>query len=232
VVIDRLAYGASGHPQGLTSCIGGQADVAHQIVSELRSGGYTAGGHGGLPFSQVGLIGHSAGGLVAQVEAYSFHDVDALGVMSFSDRGASPRATQELAKTGVACLPSGRGYAFFGQTPSDFSQVMFANADPAVSAAATSQRLPDPCGDIASIGLALAVDAVRLKTISVPVLLAFGTRDALFPPPAAQMQRALYPSNGDVTVVNIAGTGHAVTLERTAPALAATVAGWLRAHQF
>ena len=40
LTIDMLGYGASGHPDGEQSCWGSQADVAHQIISQLRSGGY------------------------------------------------------------------------------------------------------------------------------------------------------------------------------------------------
>ena len=40
VVIDRLGYGASGHPDGNQTCLGAQADIAHQIVGKLRSGDY------------------------------------------------------------------------------------------------------------------------------------------------------------------------------------------------
>jgi pimeloyl-ACP methyl ester carboxylesterase len=47
VVIDRLGYGSSGHPEGNQTCLGAQADVAHQIIGELRSGDYAL--EGGEP---------------------------------------------------------------------------------------------------------------------------------------------------------------------------------------
>ncbi|MGH7857168.1 MAG: hypothetical protein ACREQY_07515, partial [Candidatus Binatia bacterium] len=36
VIIDRLGYDDSGHPNGYASCLGAQADVAHQIIDEMH----------------------------------------------------------------------------------------------------------------------------------------------------------------------------------------------------
>jgi pimeloyl-ACP methyl ester carboxylesterase len=239
VIIDRLGYGSSDHPVGYVSCVGGQADIAHQIVGQLRSGAYKTDRSSGPAFARVGLVGHSAGGLVAQVEAYSFHDIDVLGVMSWADLGSSQRATLEFAKTGLSCLSGGKaqpagpsGYAFFGQNASDFVAVMFHNADPGVVAATVAQRTPDPCGDTASIVPSLGVDMLRVPTISVPVLLVYGDEDALFPPPAGEQQRMLYRGTHDVSLLTLANTGHAVTLERAGPTLAVDTASWLQAHGF
>src|SRR5712691_553127 len=41
LTIDMLGYGASGHPEGEQSCWGSQADVAHQIITQLRAPSYT-----------------------------------------------------------------------------------------------------------------------------------------------------------------------------------------------
>jgi len=84
VVIDRLGYGASDKPQGMGSWIGGQADIAHQIIGRLKSGRYD--GAVTPRFRRVGLIGHSAGGLITEVEAYSFSDAAAIGVLAYADR--------------------------------------------------------------------------------------------------------------------------------------------------
>src|SRR2546423_129266 len=44
VTIDQVGYGESGHPQGNDTCLGAQADIAHQIIGQLRAGTYTASG--------------------------------------------------------------------------------------------------------------------------------------------------------------------------------------------
>src|SRR5919197_6269528 len=44
VTVDQVGYGASGHPQGNDTCIGAQADIAHQIIGQLRGPTYSAQG--------------------------------------------------------------------------------------------------------------------------------------------------------------------------------------------
>jgi pimeloyl-ACP methyl ester carboxylesterase len=158
--------------------------------------------------------------------------------MAYGDLGASTRAISELAQTGVSCVLGGQnapgttagGYAPFGQTAASFTSIMFANADPEIVAIASQRRLPDPCGDTSLIALGVATDLVFVPTITVPTLLVYGKQDALFPPPAGDLQKQLYLSSHDVTLVTLPGTAHAVTLERTAPVLQATMARWLHAH--
>ncbi|MGH7821363.1 MAG: alpha/beta fold hydrolase, partial [Candidatus Binatia bacterium] len=106
VIIDRLGYGQSALADGNASCLGAQATIAHQIVGQLRDGSYTLDGVAGTTaspnpaFSAVALAGHSAGGAIAEIEAYSFDDVDALIVMSYADQGASPDALAAFARAG------------------------------------------------------------------------------------------------------------------------------------
>src|SRR3954452_24623414 len=65
VTIDEVGYGASGHPEGWLTCFGAQADIAHQIIQQLRRRG----------FQKIVLAGHDIGGGMAEIEAYSYHDV-------------------------------------------------------------------------------------------------------------------------------------------------------------
>jgi hypothetical protein len=44
LVIDRLGYGSSGHPAGMQTCLGAQADVVHQVIGQLRAGAYQPSG--------------------------------------------------------------------------------------------------------------------------------------------------------------------------------------------
>src|SRR5919198_3710711 len=44
VTVDQVGYGASGHPQGNDTCIGAQADIAHQIIGQLGGASYSAQG--------------------------------------------------------------------------------------------------------------------------------------------------------------------------------------------
>lgn len=118
VVIDRLGYDASGKPQGMMSCLGGQADIAHQIVDDLRSGDYRVKGAATAPtFSKVVLGGHSAGGLLTELTAVSFNNVDGLIVASYSDTILSDAGKAAAVANAAACMAGGQpteGGAFPG----------------------------------------------------------------------------------------------------------------------
>src|SRR4051794_22288801 len=195
-IVDRLGYGASNHPDGTQACIGGQADVAHQVVQGLRTATYATGSGSPVRFRRVAVAGHSPRGAVAPGGSYSFQGGDAVGVLAWADQGQSQLAGRLFAAAAQECLNGGEssggapGYAPFGETAADFQAAMFHDADPAVVAAATSMRNLDPCGDDESLGQASAVDHAMLPTVTVPVLLVYGANDALFPPPAGTQQRA------------------------------------------
>jgi pimeloyl-ACP methyl ester carboxylesterase len=234
VVIDRIGYGRSGRPPGSQSCIGAQADVAHQVVQALRSGSYGMDGGHPLSFGRVGIAGHSAGGAISQIEAYSFHDVDAVMVLSYADLGPSLRTLGTLTQATVVCLGGGSppGHAPFGQSDADFQALMFHNADPAVVTAVTAMRNPEPCGDDASLIAAIATDVREVPTITVPVLIVLGDHDAVFPPPAQESQRRLFRGSNDVTTETIPDTGHALTVERSIGATREAFVSWLCLHSF
>jgi pimeloyl-ACP methyl ester carboxylesterase len=234
VVIDRIGYGRSGRPPGEQSCIGAQADVAHQVVQALRSGSYALEGGDALRFGRVGIAGHSAGGAITQIEAYSFRDVDGVMVLSYADLGPSVRTLGALTQAALTCLGGGNppGHAPFGQSDADFQALMFHDADLQVVAAVTAMRNPEPCGDDASLVTAIATDVREVRSITVPALLLIGDHDAVFPPPALESQRRLFAGSHDVTTITIPDTGHAVTVERSAGVTRDAVVSWLCGHSF
>jgi pimeloyl-ACP methyl ester carboxylesterase len=237
LAIDLLGHGASGHPYGFDSCLGGQADIAHQLVQALRAGAYSV-LSGGTPvaFSRVALAGLSSGGAIAQLEAYSFRDVDALAVFSDADQDVSTAVVSALTEMGQVCQAGGQpsggpgtpgGYAYFAQTTQELQALLFYNADPRVESVITSIRTKDPCGDMGSLGAVIGADQANLPTVTVPVLLVYGANDAILLPQAGGDQRQRYTGSKDVTLVTLAATGHILPLERTAPEFRAVVAHWL-----
>lgn len=95
------------------------------------------------------------------------------------------------------------------------------------------RRSRDPCGDIGSVPASFAANQALVRTIAVPILLVFGAQDALFPPPNGEAQRAnAYPQSPDVSLVELPGTGHAVTLGRTHDAFRAAMGAWLAGHGY
>jgi pimeloyl-ACP methyl ester carboxylesterase len=240
VVIDRLGYDSSGHPDGRDSCTGSEADVAHQIVGALRTGGYRIGTRAGVPFARVALAGHSMGSVISQVEAYSFRDIDALVITAYADQDQTPVLLSESATTGLVCAAGGQtaedggpgGYAYFGQTPEDSRAMMYHNASPAVIAAAGALRNLDPCGLIGSMPQTQLANQLELGTVTVPVLIVCGSDDALFGADGCSRQQDHYSGSPDVSTVVIGGTGHALALERTRKRLQAAVWTWLEARGF
>jgi pimeloyl-ACP methyl ester carboxylesterase len=240
VVIDRLGYDSSGHPDGNRSCLGGQADIAHQIVQELRKGSYTVAAGKPVRFRKIALAGHSAGGEIADIEAYSFKDVDALIVMSFSYSNL-PRAQIALGPTRDKCLAGGEpaepgtpsGYAYFGQpTAADYQAIMFADSTQPVLDAASALRNRDPCGDTNSIVPALLQQRPHVAKIRVPVLIVCGTRDALYSPLGCGQQQDRYTHSRSKTLELIKGAGHALTLGRSAKTFRKKVGRWLTRRGF
>jgi pimeloyl-ACP methyl ester carboxylesterase len=240
VVIDRLGYDASGHPDGNASCLGGQADIAHQIVQQLRKGSYAVETGKAVRFKRIALAGHSAGGEIADIEAYSFKDVDALLVMSFSYSNL-PRAQIALGPTRDKCLAGGEpaepglpsGYAYYGQpTAADYQAIMFANAAKPVLDAASALRNRDPCGDTNSIVPALLQQRPLIAKIKVPVLIVCGTRDALYSSLGCVQQQERYTHSRSNKLELVKGAGHALTLEGAAATFRKKVARWLGRYGF
>lgn len=69
--IDRLGYGRSSHPAGLSVTLDVQAEVAHQVVQQLKAGAI-----GEQRFDHVALVGHSYGSAVSWMESSRYNDAD------------------------------------------------------------------------------------------------------------------------------------------------------------
>ena len=231
VVIDRLGYGSSGKPTGMASCLGGQATIAHQIIGQLRSGRY----HGSVTprFRRVGLVGHSAGGSIAQIETYSFGDAHALGVLSYADQGISALQKNAGAVSSQICAAGGQpvgranGYALLGQNAQEARTGFFSTTPANVFAKLAPILTRNPCGDLASYLAAMPVSLSKVKEIRKPVFLLQADRDALFPPPAVRNQARLYTHAKRVTYRSLPASAHAVTFERGKIQLQRDLSAWL-----
>ncbi|NHC44014.1 alpha/beta fold hydrolase [Motilibacter aurantiacus] len=233
VVIDRLGYGDSDHPVGTAVCTGSQADMADQMVSALRSGGYTLEKRAPLRFAKVVLAGHSYGAQIAQIAAYSFKNVDGLAVIGYSDTVASATAATAQRYAARTCGLGGkrsekgaRNYSTFGK-PEDAAANLFANTNNRVLRSALRQINRDECGDLLSYKTGQTADLTYLSQVTAPVLVVSGGKDAIFPPPAGQAQAALFTGSAGVTQVEVPETGHNFTLERTHGQFETAVRSWL-----
>jgi len=222
VSVDRLGYGASDKPlSGKSLCIGAQADIAHQIVGQLKAGTYTAQGAKARKFKRVGLAGHSAAGQISITEAYTYRDLKALVVVGFSYSNL-PRGNDEFGFQRIACdkggdpivtVPPILNYAFFGRTDAGFLSTMFHSAPRAVRDAAVKLHYPDPCGDNYSLIDTIQKQAANVGKVTVPVLVACGRNDVLYAGFGCEAQADRFKKG---SVLLLKNTGHGVPLERGA----------------
>src|SRR5204863_1918068 len=193
ITVDQVGYGASGHPQGNDTCIGAQADIAHQIIGQLRSGTYSAQGTSPVQFKTVVLGAHDVGAAAAEVEAYSWDDIDGLMVFTYQDQGFTPFVLGIAANAGARCAAGGEpaypggpgGYVYYPQV-SDWPTLM-PNSEQVVIAGAIASRLRNPCGLIPTTATTASLNftgattgTMGLGEIHVPVLLVLGAADPVF----------------------------------------------------
>lgn len=237
VVFDQLGYDKSSIPDGRLVCNGGQADIAHQVVQALRSGDYLLDGGGGIGFDRVALVGHSLGGQTAIVEAASFHDVDALGVLSYAEGGPDdPTAIRDFVGPAATCAAGGEakragGATGYAHVMRDQSLEPFYDADPAVVAATRARFEQDACGELASAGATIAFTEApdrAHETIDVPAFVATGDHDPIAPHHNAERTAGRLGTFAR----ELDGTGHYLMLGRTAPAFRSELSAWLRENGF
>lgn len=236
LVYDPLGYGASDKPPGMDRCLGAAADVLHQVIGALRSGDYRVDGGTPVVADKVVVASHTSGALITQPEAYSYGDVDGLIVHSWADSGFTASFAQNTVQASLACATggepvegdSGPGLYTFIPPRDRFVGTYFHDADPAVVAAAAAGQRRAPCGDFASAGVGNGLNQVLMGDVTAPVLLVYGEQDALWDHPAAgEQQRDRFTGAPSTDLVVVPGAGSAVALERSAPTLRSTVAGWL-----
>jgi pimeloyl-ACP methyl ester carboxylesterase len=243
LTIDELGYDSSDHPDGMATCMGAQADIAHQIVTDLRSGHYELGGRPGRRFSRVVLAGHDVGGLVAEIEAYSYKDVDALVQVTWADQGQTPYIVERATVAGVDWCSadaqpaedsqpgSPSGYHHFTSSAQEFREKLFFHPNPRVLDAATRLRNRNPCGMIRSAPTGVPVDRQRASEITVPVLIVFGDRDTLvWTRDGERQQEQVYSGSRDTTTTFIPNAGHFPMLDQGAPRFRRALSSWLGRH--
>jgi pimeloyl-ACP methyl ester carboxylesterase len=216
VTIDRLGYGESGRPAGHGTCFGSEADVAHQIVQQLKSGQYSADGHAPVSFEKVFIGGASVGGLTSNIEAFTYKDVAGVINYGWGDHEVTPYAFEEYNKARGRCLGGGDSstpeYTPFARDTQD--KFYYNTAEQDVRAAVPKSHA-DPCGQLESIPPAIFTDVNHVGEITVPVLVIFGTGDAIFDPNAAQHAKDRYKGSKSVTLYQPKDASHYPLVEKT-----------------
>jgi pimeloyl-ACP methyl ester carboxylesterase len=219
LTLDELGYGTSGHPaNGNETCQGAEADIAHQIIQKLRGGGYTPEGAPGIKFSTVVLAGHDIGGEVAEIEAYSFHDIDGLMLVSWADQGFTKYIIKRAAVVASqTCGESASGYVHF-ISDQEFRTLFTYNMEPRVIKAVDALRSPNPCGIIRSSPPSVPIDKTHLAQITVPVLIVFGDNDeVVYERKGEEEQQGDFSGSRDKSTEFIPEAGHLVMFAKTGP---------------
>jgi CSLREA domain-containing protein len=253
LTIDMLGYDSSVTPEGphgFLNCWGSQADVAHQIVGQLKNGQYSVDGRSGngVSFAKVVLAGHDAGATVAEIEAYSYKDIDGLMTVEMADQGFSQYILNLFAEKVAFCAttggedrekesdpPVGPGGYFHLPPLDDWKTVLFQmdNSDERVVDAAIALRNRNPCAWELTAAGAFPVNRARLHEVDVPVLLEFPLEDPIFTQEGREQQRGNYCpepeplTNCDVEVRWLANTGHFPMLEKSVGQFRGHVSDWL-----
>jgi pimeloyl-ACP methyl ester carboxylesterase len=241
LVLDRLGYLPSGQPGGTQTCFGAEAAILHQIVQRLRTGSYAIQGAAPKPFPRVVTAGQDVGGVVAEVEAYSYKDIDGLALLGWADQGFTSDVVLRWSSEVVSlCASGGRpaqeggpgGYFQFIQSDEEIRTKAFPYAEPAVVDAIMRMKVKNPCGDFQSINAALTVDMARLHEVDVPVLNLYPDHDLVITPQGYRLQGLNFAPNDDVTTIGIQG-GHFPMLERLpSRVFQADVSEWLHKKGF
>ncbi|AUX23263.1 uncharacterized protein SOCEGT47_037860 [Sorangium cellulosum] len=214
VAIDRLGYGASPLDNGYAATVAAHADIAHQIVQELRG-----------EFEHVAIGGHSAGAEVSELEAGLFNDVDAVIAMGYHQFPS----TQFFADFITGDIPRALhgDYEYFLGTPSRRAAMFYTTAaEPWIVAADTAAALPTPSGEI--LTLTLQPSRVLAPFVRVPVFLQLADGDRLFPSAYAALAAKSFVSSPSVTLDVVPRAGHTYMLHRSGPAAGERIADWLR----
>lgn len=179
-VVDRLGMGNSTIPPSTQLNLTVEAQQIHEVVQQLRDGRI-----GGKKFSKALLAGHSMGSAIANLEAATYHDVDALLVTSLGHK-ANPQGIGAVA--GASYSPNSDpllrlrhlyddGYAT--TRPGTRRSVYYANQsiDPVVLAVDEATKDANAVSESYD---PLTTDPVVSQAITAPVLFVIGDHDPLF----------------------------------------------------
>ena len=231
VAVDELGYGDSsgGVPNGYTLTVQSYAQMAFQMIKQLRAGTYGAASR--IAFSHVGLIGHSAGSEIVELAA-GLHPgaVDLVIATAYTHEPFvnNQWLVREWSTDNERALL--HDYEYFETNPTIRAHDMYnlANADTDVVALDTRKAHLTPSGEVFSIGP--QPSRWVIGTIQKPVLLVLADKDTLFPARFGQDEMALFTLAQDKSLIVAPNDGHVFMLQRNAQVTDSAIADWLDAH--
>jgi pimeloyl-ACP methyl ester carboxylesterase len=251
---DRLGYAKSSYfsqpSGGTTLTTAAHRAELHQIVEEVKSGGYetTAGSDcaarrraGTVRSSRVVIIGHSAGGWIVAGYPGEHHDVAAMIQADISGSNAQPPPgtppPTRASGGGLTPDPNHPDYFEFFQTRQDceeFNTYPPGEVAYVVQTACTPPFIDSPFGEITDIPAMYAENDAAIAMIgpSIPVLLTSGKEDTTDPPVLADADFAFYKQHCrcEVTQLLLPNTAHLFMVHQSLPIWVNHVVDWLRSE--
>jgi len=251
---DRLGYAKSSysdHPGGgFTLTTAAHRAELHQIVGEVKTGGYTTtrGSDCSAPqrpavarSRRVVIIGHSAGGWIVAGYPGEYHDVAAMIQADINGSDAQPPAGTPTPPPstggGLTPDPNHPDYFEFFQTRQnceDFNTYPPGEVAYVVQTACTPPFLDSPFGEITDLATMYAENDTSISQIgpTIPVLLTSGEEDTTDPPVDADADADYYRQHCgcEVTQLLLPNTAHLFMVHQTLPVWLNDVYGWLRTH--
>ncbi|MER7758940.1 alpha/beta hydrolase [Streptomyces sp. NPDC097619] len=236
LLIDRLGTGASSRPAATDVTVDSNVETIHHVIQELRSG--TPGGHS---FDKVVSVGHSFGSGLAIVEAARHADVDALVVTGMLHTMA-PLYDEVInffhpgSEDPVISDPDLPQW-YMTQRPGLRARMLehAEGIDPELSAHNELIKATATLGEGESLPQTYLAE--YSQAVKVPVLLVVGEHDALFSSADVAFaadsesvhafEQSFYAPEAELETHVIAGTGHSLTVHRTAPESYALTERWL-----
>jgi len=245
---DRLGYARSSYFDvpggGETLTTSEHRRMLHQVVQDVKSGGYStsatgdcaAATPGGMRNPTVVILGHSAGGWVVAGYAGTYHDVAAMiqtSIFATTD-GAAAQSNQTSQGGHFDPNPQHPDYFDFFHQRSDcvsFNTYPPGAVPSVVDIACTPPFIPSPFGEITDLGAMLAANDAAISQIGpgTPVLLAAGDHDTTAPPEKVDADFQYYQAHCDCDVsrYTIQNSGHLWQVHASLPQTVDEFVSWL-----
>jgi pimeloyl-ACP methyl ester carboxylesterase len=204
LAIDQIGAGESTKPaDGDSVTLDQTASAVHQVIKQLRSGSNGA----GYAFERVVTVSHSLGSINAVYEQGTYHDADAIITTGMGHVPHAIPVPQELidflSQFEYFAVPSALRPVMFYYAPGADPDVIQYDIDNLSDNLARGQLTT---GILTSFNFDNA--ALRVGSVTGPVLVQLGEFDGLFPASLAGGESAYFTSASSVTVQPLAGVGH------------------------
>jgi pimeloyl-ACP methyl ester carboxylesterase len=250
---DRLGYAKSSYFSqpggGSTLTTAAHRAELHQIVGEVKSGGYTTTSGpdcsarqrpGTIRSRRVVIIGHSAGGWIVAGYPGEHHDIAAMIQADIDGSNAQPPpgTPPPPPSTGGGFTPDPNHPDYFEffqtrQNCEDFNTYPPGEVAYVVQIACTPPFLDSPFGEITDLAVMFPENDASISMIgpSIPVLLTSGEQDTTDPPVDADADYAFYKQHCgcDVRQVLLPNTAHLFMVHQSLPIWLNDVVDWLSA---